>query len=347
MSTVGETCSPESMSELTDLVPRQVAEAIPLDLPERGDPRTLASWLLDQGRSDPCVRQWIYFLGAHYAQFRIIGDLFPRVNQGRIGQKDEVAVQTTPEEMLTIANHLFILKSHGVEGTVLECGCFKGFSSCCLSIVCGRLGYPMVIADSFAGLPEISDESEAGHAVDDRGRTYRGGDFAGSRAEVEQNLRTFGDPAEVELVEGWFAETLKGWNRPLALLWLDVDLWSSTLDVLRPCLPALDPRGCIFSHEFTPQDIGEDRIISTGGVPGAINQVVGQDDPDYEARYLLGNTGIVGRHTSLGLRSHRLLSEMMPALSLVGLPWSAIPRSRIERLALHVKYFVDRVRGRV
>lgn len=345
MTKVATLSRSESTVDLTDLVPQQVAEAIPTTLAASHDLSSLASWLVHQGRNELRVRRWLNFLAAHYSQFRIIGDLFPRVNQDRIGRKDEIAIQTSPEEMLTIANHLFILKSHGVEGTVLECGCFKGFSSCCLSLACRSLGYPMAIADSFAGLPPVENERDA-HAIDRRGRAYSGGDFAGSRAEVEQNLRTFGNLAGVELLEGWFADTLKDWNRPLALLWMDVDLRSSAMDVLKPCLPALDPMGCIFSHEITPRDVVDGRLVRNNGVPGALDEVVGQDDPDYSAEFLVGVMGIVARRTSLGIRSYQLLSEMMSALCLVGLPWTAIPRSRIERMAVRLKGFVDRVRRR-
>src|SRR5262249_41955102 len=144
-------------------------------------------------------------------------------------------------------------------------------------------------------------------------RYYQAGDFAGPRPEVEKNLRTFGDPAAVELVEGWFSDTLKGWNRPLALLWLDVDLWSSVMDALNPCLPHLDSRGAIFSHEFWPNYIKDWRIVE-GEVAGehgpaaAILHLMREVEPDYRAAYATGCLAIVGRHTSIGVESYRLLN---------------------------------------
>jgi O-methyltransferase len=328
---------------MTELVPRRVAEAVPRDMAQGSDLPTLARWLMAEGRDDPSVRQWINFLAAHYARFRIIRELFPRVNPGRTGMKDACSTQTIPEEMLAIANQLFILKSHGVEGAVLECGCFKGYSSCCLSVACRHLGYPLVIADSFAGLPPVPD---GGVAIDAFGQPYQAGDFAGSRVEVEQNLRSLGCPDGVELVEGWFSDTLKDWSRPLALLWLDVDLYASAMDVLKPCLPAIDPRGCIFTHEISPDQIRDSKIVDTSGVAGALAHALQEDDRDYEAEHVRGSTAIVGRHTSLCVRSHRLLNEMIPALCLIGLPWFAIPRSRLERLAIRAQELVDVLRGR-
>jgi hypothetical protein len=217
--------------------------------------------------------------------------------------KDRWSLATTPKELLMIANQLFILRSHGVEGCVLECGCFKGYSSCCLSISCHRLGYPLVIADSFAGLPP-------GPETVGEGRYYQVGDFTGSRAEVEQNLQTFGDPAGVEFVEGWYSDTLKCWDRPLALLWMDVDLDSSVRDVLNPCLPHLDPRSVIFSHEFMERSVEGSKIVAEHGVAGTIAQVVRENDPDYSAAYITGYLGIVGRRTSIGLHSYKLVDEI-------------------------------------
>jgi hypothetical protein len=140
----------------------------------------------------------------------------------------------------------------------------------------------------------------------------------------------------VELVEGWFSETLEGWNRPLALLWLDVDLWSSTMDVLNPCLPALDPRGAILSHEFSPEYIKDSKIIETKEVAGAIARAMEKSDPNYRAAFSRGNLAIVGRRTSLGLQSYQLVNELIPALLVIGVSWKAVTRSRLARFARKV-----------
>ena len=180
---------------MTDLVPRPVAPVIPLALSGGTDIPALASWLVsDEGRRDPGVCQWINFLAAHYAQFRIIEEFFfAKLNPGRQGMKDQLCIHTAPEEMLAIANHLFILRSYGIEGCVLECGCFKGYSSCCLSIACRRLGYPLVIADSFTGLPAVP------HEVGED-RYYQVGDFA---ARGSRSSKTY-VPSEIPLGWSWW-----------------------------------------------------------------------------------------------------------------------------------------------
>ena len=292
------------------LVPRQVAAAIPTHLSEAalepGRISELASWLLSkEGQRDPHVRQWINFLAAQFAQYKIVYELFPKTNLGREGMIDELTVATSHAEMLVIANQLYILRSYDVEGCLLECGCFKGYSSCCLSIACRRLGYPMFIADSFAGLPSQAPETIGND------RVYDKGDYAGSRTEVERNLRTLGEPAGVELLEGWFSDTLKGWNRPIAVLWMDVNLTSSAVDVLTPCLPFLDPRGILFSHEFLPPTVKDSKIIQEEDAAGAIGRAMQEDDPDYTAAYVRGYLGVVARRTSLCPQSYLLVNELI------------------------------------
>lgn len=49
----------------------------------------------------------------------------------------------------------------------------------------------------------------------------------------------------MSLVEGCFSESLRGWKAPVALLWLDVDLYDSTRDVLCHVLPYVPRKGMI------------------------------------------------------------------------------------------------------
>lgn len=57
--------------------------------------------------------------------------------------------------MIPIAIYLYYLKSNGVNGKVLECGVFKGGSTCCLSHICDYLDLELIAADSFEGLPAM------------------------------------------------------------------------------------------------------------------------------------------------------------------------------------------------
>lgn len=80
-------------------------------------------------------------------------------------------------------------------------------------------------------------------------------------------------------------------NDPLALIWLDVDLYQSTLDVLGNVFTRLDPRGLLFSHEFADEFIdGEGLIESAPGedVARAIRLFFDQHGVEYRAKFLTG-----------------------------------------------------------
>ena len=308
---------------MLNLVPRDVAAIAPTDL----SPSALAAWFVsDEGYRQPAVCEWLAFLTVHHSIFTTIYEPFKRANPGVTGRKDVVTAATSPMELLAIANHLYILYSHGITGTVLECGCYKGFSSSCVSYACERLGYPLVVADSFAGLPPLP--GEVGEDM-----YYQAGDFAGSRTEVERNVRTFGRIKAVEFIEGWFSNSLLGWNRPLALIWMDVDLDQSAVDVIRPCLPHLDPRGVVYSHEFDERFVFNGRINEPCGPPGIIVRAIEKLDPTYRAKFLLHNTGLVGRSTSVGMDSFDLLMQVVPHIApSTPIPTTARPRHWLSRL---------------
>lgn len=168
-------------------------------------------------------------------------ELFDRRSPPNSHGKKEHLRHTGPEDIFHIANYLYVLHDAGIEGTVLECGTSHGYSACCLSHACGRLNRHLYGADSFQGLPSQA----AGESF------FRPGDYASPKEAVLENLRAVGRWDAVSLVEGWFSESLRGWNVPVALLWLDVDLYDSARDVMMTVLPHVQPRGAIVMHEFT------------------------------------------------------------------------------------------------
>ncbi|HXU45820.1 MAG TPA: TylF/MycF/NovP-related O-methyltransferase [Thermoanaerobaculia bacterium] len=277
--------------------PAREREAFPEAEP--GPATELASWLVGAARTEPAARRYLFFLKSLYETFHAIEECFPRSSGGPGG------VGTSPEEMLHVANHLYLLASGGVPGLLLECGCYKGFSSACLSHACAFLGRDLVVADSFAGLPPGGPGEEG----------YRPGDFRGRRDEVEANVRLFGRIDRVRFVEGWFRESLAGFTEPLALLWLDVDLYESARDVLDGALPALDPRGALFSHEFLPERIGLDgRIVHPLEPPGAIRDGLAARRVDHRAVHCAGWLARIDRPGSLGRGAERLVTALLPLL---------------------------------
>lgn len=159
---------------------------------------------------------------------------------GSEGRKEHLR-HTGPEDLIHLINHLYVLVDEGVEGCVLECGTSHGYSTCCLSHACDRLQRQLFAADSFQGLPaQASAET-----------FFRPGDYASPKDVVAENIRAYGCAESVSLVEGWFSESLRGWKVPVALLWLDVDLYDSARDVMSHVLPYVQRKGIVVLHEFT------------------------------------------------------------------------------------------------
>lgn len=208
---------------------------------------------------------------------------FPRATSS--SGKDHDAVASSAQEHFLIAHHLMTLKAHGVDGDFLEFGCFKGFSTSCLSFACRLLNIRMHVFDSFAGLP-ASDSSY-----------YGTGDFAGSFAEVIENVENFGAPEVITWHRGFFADVVpKADIQSVASLWLDVDLESSSRDVMG-ILPRLHPKGCVFSHECFPEHFDKNGQVTTQRGPdlvlAPIQEAFTADNRRPTGRYLVGHTGAI------------------------------------------------------
>jgi hypothetical protein len=265
----------------------------------------LEAWLVAEGfLKSPEIRHYLTYLFDLYESYWNIAKYFPRDNPGKERGREFGTIATSPLEMLHIARYLYYLKSQGMVGDVLECGCFKGYSSCCLSLACQRLGLRLIVADSFHGLPAAMTDDEESY--------YKVGDFCGSLDEVRQNVETFGAIDAVEFLPGWFEDSLKGFDRKLCLLWLDVDLYQSARDVLDQVYPELVSGGVIFSHEFQPQSIdAEGRVASSSrSVTKAFSDFLSENMLQHQAKYLCGFTGIVvpGATEPLSISTSRLVA---------------------------------------
>ena len=146
---------------------------------------------------------------------------------------------------MSVANHVLCLKSYGVSGALAEFGSYKGYSSSMLSYACNLLHVPMLVFDSFEGLPDSASDY------------YRPGEFAGTLDEVRRNVALFGDIKVVTFHQGYFADVLPRIDMPpLLCIWMDVDLESSAREVAR-IFPRLEPQAAFFSHECSAENFGE------------------------------------------------------------------------------------------
>lgn len=133
-------------------------------------------------------------------------------------------------------------------GDVVECGCWKGGATVNLSLICAITGRKLRVYDSFEGLPPPKEGDPIAQ------RTFKDGwipgIFGGTLDEVKDNIRRYGDQTVCSFHPGWFEETLPNHDGHIAMMFLDVDFFSSLNDCLINLWPHLVKRGFLFLDEY-------------------------------------------------------------------------------------------------
>jgi O-methyltransferase len=157
-----------------------------------------------------------------------------------------IVASHTHDELIEIASAILSLPSC-VPGALVEAGCFKGASGAKLSLLARRAGRPLILCDSFEGMPantEFHGQTRDGVRADFRAGQYRGG-----LDEVRDAISRHGDLGTCRFLKGWFEDTLPTLTGPIAVAFIDVDLETSTRTCIRELYPRLSPGGILFSHD--------------------------------------------------------------------------------------------------
>src|SRR5689334_20956442 len=89
--------------------------ADPLDDPSDEQLNVLINWLFSPPTlAQPAVQRYLFYLKSLYETFQAIAEFFPKQNSGREGKIDDGTIATNPEEMLYLANHIYVLDSYGI-----------------------------------------------------------------------------------------------------------------------------------------------------------------------------------------------------------------------------------------
>jgi O-methyltransferase len=104
-----------------------------------------------------------------------------------------------------------------------------------------ELGRPkdLYLFDSFQGFPDVSKQEVDKDAIHVKSQIWGVGNCRGlSRDQLFQQCAAILPPERIRMYEGWYADTMKTVpdGTTFALLHLDCDLYSSTMDVLGPLL---------------------------------------------------------------------------------------------------------------
>jgi O-methyltransferase len=141
------------------------------------------------------------------------------------------------------------------KGAVIECGCFKGGSTAALSLICRLVGRKLIVCDSFEGLPDDETDVVRNYPhLQVFGYTDKGM-YAGRFEEVQMNIIRFGSIENCTFIRGFFNESLKSLNEPIAFAFLDVDLLSSIKDCLKYIWPLLSNNGLLYTDDSCDMEV--------------------------------------------------------------------------------------------
>lgn len=158
----------------------------------------------------------------------------------------DVQCPHTQAEILAFVTAILTMP-RSVRGCFVEAGCFKGGSTAKFSLAAYYSGRDLVVFDSFEGIPE-NDEA---HSVNIFGgpASFKCGDYCGALDEVRANVARYGRLEACRFVRGWFDDTMPSFQEPIAGIYLDCDLVSSTKTSLKHLYPLLQPGGVLFSQD--------------------------------------------------------------------------------------------------
>jgi O-methyltransferase len=137
----------------------------------------------------------------------------------------------------------------GVPGDLMEAGVWRGGATILMRAVLklyGETQRRVWVADSFEGCPKPREEAEKGD------RHWENNFIAVGLEQVKDNFRRYGLlDGQVVFLKGWFCDTLP--NAPverLAVLRVDGDMYSSTMDVLRAMYHRVSPGGYVIVDDY-------------------------------------------------------------------------------------------------
>ena len=146
----------------------------------------------------------------------------------------------------------------GIEGDVVELGCYRGLTAALIRETLNRFGSrkALHVYDSFEGLPDKSDHDLVDSDAQMRRCDYLdnkrlgAGWFASPQEALEKTFQERGLELPV-IHKGWFSETLPGQlPEKISFAHLDGDFYDSTLQGLEAVYPRLVPGGVIVIDDY-------------------------------------------------------------------------------------------------
>lgn len=185
---------------------------------------------------------------------RLVRTLPPRKELREVGRDFPAGAETMigAKRMQNLRHCLEQVLNEDIPGDVIETGVWRGGATILMRGALAAYGdhdRTVWVADSFAGLPP----PEPGRYPSDEGDTHHlRGELAVSVWDVKQNFERYGLlDDQVEFLVGWFEDTLPAAPiEELAVMRLDGDMYSSTIQALEALYPKLSTGGFAIIDDY-------------------------------------------------------------------------------------------------
>lgn len=153
-----------------------------------------------------------------------------------------------------------------IPGDLVECGVYAGSQCGAMALAVQETKTSKIIHcfDSFCGFPKASEKDEeewrkrlgVGSSAEPSNSLDPawGFDSKMTSDRVKLHFKQWGFPLSMfEFHEGWFQDTVPPFNKPIALLRLDGDLYDSTMVCLKHLYPLLSAGGVCIIDDYAVQ----------------------------------------------------------------------------------------------
>ncbi len=181
--------------------------------------------------------QYKYLLGNNISKHKLkIFFKFVRIDFG-------ILHAHKPIDFLIIAKR--ILEGNEIDtpkGVILEAGCWNGGSSAKLSILAKLTGRKLHIYDSFEGVEPIGKEDDKTHDF-----SY---EYSSPMENTKNNIQKYGNLEVCSFFKGYFENSMKDFNSPFFLCYIDCDLAKGSAEVIESILPVCCNPSYILSQDY-------------------------------------------------------------------------------------------------
>jgi hypothetical protein len=148
--------------------------------------------------------------------------------------------------LLGLHRAVLYVEENNIAGDIVECGVARGGSAAMMALTLNGRSRRLWMFDTFAGLPEPSQENPDHHIA-----ALYTGTCRGSLDEVQSAFRRLGIEGNVSLVPGLFQETLPGCGiESIAVLHVDGDWYESVMTTLENLYDRVSKGGIIQLDDY-------------------------------------------------------------------------------------------------